>query len=356
MHHRNNHYILYFQNSIPKDDFLHHPCFELKIVKKRGILNKGIVWQLYTVGKAAKRDDLDIFFSPHYLLPLIKLQAKKVVGMWDIYFYVHPQLASFRSRIYNKLFMKKVACQADLILTCSHFDKNEIVQHLYVAEDKVKVTYLAQEDKFKPISDVRLLKSFKSKYNFKDRYFLYVGLIFKRRFQDVVIRAFQRVLKEYEYTQNSVGLVLVGPNRTYPYIDIRALIDKFNPGGAIQYIDFFPEEEMVQLYSAAHASLYLSSYEGEGIPLKEAMACGTPVITSPVLQEVIGEKERAGYLIENPADEDELFETFRSILRDEKRRKGIIKKGLTQVSTFSWKNCAEQTMKLFYEVNRNDTE
>jgi glycosyltransferase involved in cell wall biosynthesis len=342
-------YLLYFKDSIPRDNILKHTCLESKVIRSHGPFNRGIVWELYTVGKAAKRDDLDIFFSPHYILPLISLNAKKVVGLWDIYFYVHPAFTSFRTRMYNTLFSRRTALNADAILSCSKFDKAEIVKHLGIPQDKVKVTYLAPEEKFKPISDRTELDGFKRKHRFKKKYFLYLGLIINRRFQDVVVRAFQRLLKQYP--EDDLGLVIVGANRSYPFIDIQSLINRFNPDEAVRYIEYFPENEMVKLYNAALASIYLSSYEGEGIPLKEALACGTPVITSPVLLEVIGEQERAGYLVKDPKDEDELIGAFKSALFDEETRNDLIRKGMDRVKRFTWKHCAEETMKIFQEIH-----
>ena len=339
-------YVLYFKNSIPEDDIVKNPIFQCKVSKVSGLFKRGIIWQLYTIGTLAKSDDPDIFYSPAYLLPLTKLKGKKAVGIWDIYFYVHPSFGSLRTRIYNRIFSKFTASQADIVFTPSVFDKKEIVKYLKVEEKKVRVTPLAPESKFNPLVDLGKGEEFRNKYNFKPKYFLYVGLIINRRFQDVVIRAFQKFIKLNP--NEEIGLVIVGPNRTYPFIDIKALIGRFNPRTAIQYIEYFPEDEMVNLYACAYASIYLSSYEGEGIPLKEAMACGLPVITSQVLKEVIGEDE-AGYLVNDPASEDELLRVFNSLLNDEVKRTVVIKKSLQQVKKFTWSACARETMQVFYE-------
>jgi len=339
-------YVLYFKNSIPEDSIVKNPVFQCKVSKASDLFKRGIIWQLYTIGVLARNDNLDIFYSPAYLLPLTKLKGKKAVGIWDIYFYVHPNFGSLRTRIYNRIFSKFTASQAGIIFTPSLFDKNEIIKYFKVDPNKVWVTPLAPESKFTPLGDAGKGESFRNKYNFKHKYFLYVGLIINRRFQDVVIKAFQEFLRLNP--NEEIGLVIVGPNRTYPFIDIKALIDRFNPQNAIKYIEYFPEDEMVSLYACAYASIYLSSYEGEGIPLKEAMACGLPVITSRVLKEMIGEDE-AGYLVNDPASEDELLKVFNSLLNDEVKRAAIIKKSLLQVKKFTWKACARETIQVFYE-------
>lgn len=340
--HNDYQYILYFKDRIPDDKILEQDCFQKKLIKASSLLKRGIIWQLFTIGREAKKDDVDIFLSPRYFLPLVKMKAKKLIGMWDIYFYVHSKYGSFTTKIYNRLFSRWTAQHSDIILTCSEYDKSEIVTHLQVKQDKVNVTYLAAEEKFKPLNNKKRLDEFRKKYNFKTNYFLYVGLIINRRFQDTVIHAFQEFLKKNP--NDEWGLVIVGPNRTAPFIDIKKLINQYNPKKAISYIEFFPEEDMVELYNAAYASIYLSLTEGEGIPLKEAMACGTPVITTHTLKEIIGEKDPAGCFIRYPDQKHELVQMFDSFYSYKNKRNLLAQKALKRVKKFTWKKCADETM------------
>ncbi len=343
-----NKYYLYFHTKIPDDKFLTRDCFVKKLVRVPSFLRKWIFWEnLFLSRQILKDKALDIFFSPAYTLPFYIGSIKKVVAIFDIYYTAHPEWVALRNRYTMGAISRFSAKKADVVLTASNFDKNDIVKYYDVPADKVKVIYLAAESKFKSTNNLYRTKPLFSKYGIKDKYILCVGLIINRRLQDVIVRAFHKLHKKYK----DISLVIIGQNKSYPYMDIEKEIRNCNLKEYVKWIPYLPEEELLPFYNAASAFMYVSLYEGESIPLKEAMACGIPVITSSILGEVVGE---AGYIVKDPADEDQLKEAMEKVLFDDNLRAQMVSKGLKQASMFSWKKCACQTMEVLQSVYNSD--
>lgn len=140
--------------------------------------------------------------------------------------------------------------------------------------------------------------------------------------------------------------LISGPNYTQPFIDIDNLIKKANQEigwEAILYIDYVSDKDLVNLYNGADLFIWLSSYEGFGLPPLEAMACGTPVITTKMasLPETVGD---AAMYVEDPRNIDEIVHAISKVLSNEKTRNWLIEEGLKQSQKFSWRKTAEETL------------
>src|SRR3989339_819190 len=342
-----NKYYLYFKREIPKDEYLNSPCFIKKVINAPEFLNMWIFWEnIFLAKEISNNKELDIFFSPAYTLPFFIGRVKKVVAIFDIYYTAHPEWISLQNRFTWGLISKSSSRRADIILTASNFDKNDIVKYYNTPEDKVKVIYLAAEEKFKKINNSVNNKNILSKYGIKNKYVLCVGLVINRRVQDIIIRAFSRLNKEYK----DVSLVVVGQNKSYPYMDIEKEIKNCQMEEYIKWIPYLPESEISSFYSNAAAFIYLSLYEGESIPLREAMAAGIPVITSSILDEVVGD---AGYIVKNPKDEEEIKIAMKNVLSDDNLRNQMIQKGKKRTDMFSWEKCAQETMGILKDINED---
>jgi glycosyltransferase involved in cell wall biosynthesis len=171
---------------------------------------------------------------------------------------------------------------------------------------------------------------------------LFVGSIFNRRFLPQKTQAFI----EFGKTCSDYQFLIIGRNHTKPFQDIGALVAEANKilgREAIIWKNYAPDEDLVYLYNGAFATLWLSSYEGFGLPVLESMACGTPVITSMkgALPEVAG--DAAMYVVhpENPA---EISSALAHLTRYGRYREELIVKGLERARTFSWKKCADLTL------------
>jgi len=185
------------------------------------------------------------------------------------------------------------------------------------------------------------IKELKKRYGIGDKFIFFVGSIFTRRHLPEVIGAFGRLTKDRPDYQ----LLLGGKDYTQSQ-SVNGLVEKVNAEfgrQAILRVDFINDLELKLLYSACAFFIWLSDYEGFGLPPLEAMSLGAPVITTDgsSLREVAGQ---AALLIKNNSDVDEIYQAMERIISDEILRTELINKGRDQVGKFSWKNCAAETL------------
>lgn len=189
------------------------------------------------------------------------------------------------------------------------------------------------------------IEKIKIKYGLRDKFGFYVGSIFSRRHLPETIEAFFNLARERADYQFLIG----GKNYTHPHLDIDELVEqKNNTLGrqAILKVDFIGDFDLKLLYSACAFFIYLSDYEGFGLPPLEAMRAGAPVITSDrtSLKEVAGE---AALLIKDNSDMQEIYRAMRRILMDEKLRSELSERGRKRANMFSWEECAEKILRGF---------
>jgi glycosyltransferase involved in cell wall biosynthesis len=287
-----------------------------------------------------KKDKADFFFSPFYLKPFYCPTRSSIV-LHDISYEVHPEWFDFKSQFILRLLSKFSAETADKIFTVSNFSKNEIVRHYKIDSDKITVTYPAPDKDFVKVGDLNRIKAVKDKYGLGDRFILSVGSIFNRRHIPEIIEAFAKVLREYPGYQ----LLIIGKNCTHPFLDIDGEIK--NASGelgknAVRRLDFVEEEELQALYSSCEFAVYLSDYEGFGLPVVEAQFFGKPVITSysSSLIEVGGNSVE--FVGKNTVEE--IYESFRKLISNIGYRENLVRLGEKNIKRFSWERCARDTL------------
>ncbi len=314
----NAEFILYFKNKIP-DDIPESKNFQKKVLKS----NSNALFMHYFLSRAAKKDKVDILFCPNYVAPIFYRDDIALV-LHDIIYEARPDLYNWPSFL-DKILLKKIskisAKKAKIIFTCSKFSRNEIIRCYKVDARKVFVIPLAADEKCKKLEHATSKKKF----------LLFVGDIIKRRFVPETIEAFKKIsdkLPDYKF-------LIIGRNRIGQQINRDKIIHK----------DYIDKDELVLLYNFADLFIWISSYEGFGLPPLEAMACGTPVLSTKKasLEEVLGDYP---IWVENPKDVDEIAEKILKILTDENLRKEMIKNGLERAQKFSWKKTAEETINI----------
>jgi glycosyltransferase involved in cell wall biosynthesis len=351
-------FILYFQNSIPDDEILKSQNFIKKIIKNPIGLKSNAFWQHFTLPANLKKDHPNFFFSPSYLLPFF-CPIKSAVTIHDISYEACPEWFSLSNRILLRKMSFCAAKKAEIIFTPSNFSKNEIIKYYKVNPEKIKVTLLGVGESFKKKSaqflpqddsaiiqnnykfdDSKKIKKIKEKYGIKDKFILYIGSIFNRRHLSEIIKAFEKLnLPDYQF-------LIIGKNHTYPFIDLEKQIQKTNnflKRNAIIKRNYLSDDNLVWIYNSTSLFVWLSDYEGFGLPILESIACGTPVITNKAgsISEVAGD---AAIFVKNPTDSEEINQAIYKGLTDENLRKDLIEKGFQQVKKFSWKKCARETL------------
>jgi len=335
---QNSKFILYFKDHIP-DDIPKSDNFETRILK-----SKSTAFFIHCLlPKAAKEDKVDSFFSPSYILPLkISKKIRTAVTIHDISYEAHPEWFSWQNRILLRWVSKKSVKRAGIIFTPSEFTKKEILKHYQVNPDKIFVVPLAADEKFRQLGNKD--EAIKEKHNIKNKFIFYIGAIFNRRFIPECIEAFTQIAKKFPEYQ----FLISGTNYTHPFVDIDYIIKKANEDigrEAILHTDYVDENDLVYLYNSANLFIWLSSYEGFGLPPLEALVCGTPVITTKMgsLVEAVGDST---IFVNNLENIKEISAAMERVLSDESLSNELIKKGLAQAQKFSWQKTAEETLKI----------
>ena len=283
----------------------------------------------------------DICFYPNYL-PLPQKKGKRVIFIHDLAYLTNPEWMEGSPLKNYKKDIEKQEEQADLILTCSEFNRNELLKHfIHLSESMVRVIPHGLSKEFqKPISmdKVTLVKE---RYRVTRPYFLFVGTLEPRKNLLRLVHAFL-LFKQKENTQHE--LILAGP-KGWIGEDFLNLIQSPTLVQKVRWIEYVAPEDLPALYSGADAFVFPSLKEGFGLPLLEAMGCGIPVICSnnAAIPEVVGD---AALLVE-PVSVNDWCQAFQRLVREPQLKEELRRKGRARIALFRWENSASQTLAAF---------
>lgn len=299
-----------------------------------------LVWEQVFLPRQARKRKIDLFHSPGFVAPL-GLKCRSVVTIFDMTFFLFPGGHTLPKRLYFGFFLPLSARKADMVITISESSKNDIIRFLHLPEEKVRVIYPGVDDIFRPVKDNEKLERVKARYGIRKDFILSVGVVEPRKNLDRLIRAFNLLVREDGF---GLDLVIVG-KKGWAYGAVLDLPEQLGLEKRVIFTGYVPEEDLPLLYSAASLFVYPSIYEGFGIPVLEAMACGTPVITSNVssLPEVTGD---AGLLVD-PYDIQAMVQAIKKLLGDEALRKRMREAGLRWARQFSWEKMALSTLEVY---------
>ena len=271
----------------------------------------------------------DIFWSPHYNIPILPIKAKKrIVTIHDVYHLAFYDTLSLPQKIYSKFMINQAVKKSDVILTVSEFSKQEIIKYTNTNKN-IEIIYNGIEESW---MDNNL------SFDEKENYILYVGNVKPHKNLVRALKAFS-LLKD-----NNIKFKIVGKKDGFITKDIE--IDKLakHLKNRVEFTGYVSDDELKKLYKKAKIFLFPSLYEGFGIPPFEAMASGTPVISSNVasLPEVCGD---SAYYV-NPYDVNDIAKGMETVLKDEELQKELIQKGLERVKLYSWEKSANKLIKI----------
>ncbi len=336
-----NHYILYLSEPIDLRGF-DQANLSFQVIGSDRI---PLAWRHLYLPLRMKRDKVDIHFSPSYFVPLFKV-CPYVVVVHDISFKAHPEWFARDLRMkFDDLFWPRVRA-AERIITVSEYSKKEIVRLLGADPEKITVIYEAAEEFFKPIEDKERLKSIMEKYGVSEPFILTAGSIHTRRNLERLIEAVAIAGRRLGLTP---WLLILGtPAPFSPPVDIWGTAAKFGIQQFIQHIEYVPEEDLLLLYNACALFAYPSLYEGFGLPVIEAMACGCPVLCSNLtsLPEVGGE----AVVYFDPFEVESIAQAICEIFEDDNLKNRLKEEGKKRASSFSWERAARETLKVFHEI------
>jgi glycosyltransferase involved in cell wall biosynthesis len=267
-----------------------------------------------------------------------------VVTIHDTTLWLFPRYHPRRRLLAMRPFIPLGAARARAIIAVSAATKRDVVRTLKLPERKVHVVYEAPAPDFRPLRRGDALEAVRRKYGLPETFVLYVGTIEPRKNLARLLAAFDLLRRD---GFGALALVLVG-SRGWQDAAILTGIERLGLFSAVRLLGRAPIEDLVALYNLADALAFPSLYEGFGLPVIEAMACGTPVVTSPngSLAEVAGD---AAELVD-PSQVESIAAGLRRVLADPDRRAELRAAGLTQAARFSWEAAAAQTRQVYESV------
>jgi glycosyltransferase involved in cell wall biosynthesis len=308
-------------------------------------------WEQWGLPMAARSEKLDLLHCPYFAAPTVQI-CPTVVTIHDVIPLVLPE---YKRREANGLYTNLTSFssrRANAIIAVSECSRRDIVSTLGIPADRIHVIGNAVHPSYHPITDSWLLAAVRERYNIARKYILYFGGFDLRKNVQRIIRSYAALPAPLraEYQLVIAGRLHLLGHPLYP--DPRPLVRELDMGDRIIFTGQIREQDKAPLYSGATAFLFPSLYEGFGMPVLEAMACGAPVITSRVsaLPEVVGD---AGGRID-PYSEPAISEALGEILTSPKRRQDLGQRARERSRMFSWRQVAEQTVAVYEQVASNN--
>ncbi len=290
------------------------------------------------------KDKPDVFFSPTHYGPAFS-KVKQVISIFDLAFIDFPEMFQKSDLWKLKNWTKSSVKRASKVITISESTKSQIVDEYKLPRSKVIVAYPGHSTLYHPIDDKKKIEEMMKKYGINSQYILFIGTIQPRKNLLRLIESF-RSLKNIKLVV--VGKITGEGKQGWKYEEILKKPKEMGIEDRVIFTGFVPDEDLPFLMNGAHAFILPSLWEGFGIPVVDAMACGTPVIVSNTssLPEVVGD---AGLFVD-PKSIDHIEQALRLITTDKKLWLKKSKQGLEQAKKFSWGKMARQVLKVLEEV------
>ena len=292
-----------------------------------------------------RRRPVDILHVQYTAPPLAPCDT--VVMIHDLSFEHLPETFKRRSWMQMRLTVRRTARAAAHVVTDSEYSRQDILRTYRLPPERVTTTPLAASSRFEPSNDKRVL----DKYGIEGDYILAVGSIQPRKNIARLIRAYTLML--LQHPDNAPKLVIVG-KRAWLFEETIKAAAVSSASEKIVFTGYVPESDLAALYTGALCFAYPSFFEGFGIPLLEAMRCGTPTITSDrtCFPEVVGDAS----LIIDPFDEQSIADGLWRMISDAALREQLRTRGFAQSSLFDWQQTARLTLNVYEQVfNRRRT-
>jgi glycosyltransferase involved in cell wall biosynthesis len=306
---------------------------------------KRFAWeQIRLPGRLAELG-IDVLHSTHHTLPLRPLRAKRVVTVHDVTFFRIPERYPPARRLYMQTTTRASVKVADAVIVPSKTVRDDVAGLLGTTTSKIHVVYEAAADIYRPVPREDAL-AIASRYGLVPPYLLSVGSLEPGKNRARLIRA----MGDLRDAGIDATLALVG-QRAWQYERDFRLIEELGLVDRIRYLGYVQQSDLPALHSGANAFVFPSLYEGFGLPVLEAMACGAPVLTSNVsaTAEVAGDAA----LLVDPHSQDAIRDAMRALLLEESLRGDYAQRGLRRAREFSWRRAADETHEVYAQVARD---
>jgi len=336
-----NHYDLLYSSAAQRGRYAHRPNVTEHVLESRS----KALWDQAAVPRACRKLRPDVLLHPKFTVPLLTSVPTVMVLHGADWFL--PDAAQFYGRLdraYMHVFMPLYLRKARVAISVSQLTTDDFERIFALPPNKVRTVYFGPARHFRRVTDPAALEAVRQKYGLPERYILTlsrVGGNSERKNIRGVLDAYAQLHAEIPHKLVVGGLDCVRFRDEYQIPDTGWGRDVIFPG-------WLDQADLPAIYSASELYLYPSNQEAFPIPLTEAMACGTPIVTSRVngLAEIAG----AAALLANPQDPDEIAGAVRQILGDPSVRARLVEAGIERSSIFSWEACARRTLEILTEV------
>ena len=287
----------------------------------------------------------DLYHATCFSLPVAGGARRMVATVHDVVFRRFPELVAPRLREYLDRWTEATLGIADRVITVSEFSKQEICGLYGTDPDRIVVIYNSIDERFYAELPRGRVEEVRRHFKLPARYVLYVGSLEEKKNIPRLLQAWGMVA--HEKAAAGCKLVLAGGGGGKQF-DAAAAVDRAGVGGSVLLLGRVPDQELPALMAGAEVFVYPSIYEGFGLPVLEAMACGAPVITSKSssLAEVAGEAAR----LAEPESADDLSMALRELLGNRELRRELNMRGKERAARFGPGRCVQETLALYHDV------
>lgn len=339
---KKNDYVIYAAPGENTAAIKETPNFKIKLIKGISYFD----WEQIWLPLQAKKDQLDVLHCTSNTAP-ISNSIRQIVTIHDTIFVEKqnwPVNVNWYQKLgnqYRRLLVPYIAKSCKKVVTPTEFERANLIQYFKLNRSKIEIVPNGVNDSFRRITDSSLLGRVREKYSLPDRFLFYLGNTEPRK-------NIHNLLKAYSEISSSDGSV---PNLVITNIQssfLESVLKKLNQeklSEKIILVGYVDSSDLPALYSLADFFLYPSLREGFGLPILEAMACGTPVITS--LASAMPEIAQNAALLVDPFDYKQIKEAMAKLVRNDQLKEDLKEKGLERAKAFSWKASAEKILSIY---------
>jgi glycosyltransferase involved in cell wall biosynthesis len=313
-----------------------NPCYEVRVIPFPRL------WTQLRLAWEVRRHAPDVLFVPAHVMPLVCL-VPSVVTVHDLGYLLYPESHRPLDRWYLDWTTRRHARLAACVIADSQATRADLIRHCRANPDRVVVVYPGLDESLTRVDAPEVIAAAKTRYGIGGDYLLYLGTLQPRKNLVRLVEAFARL----KPLTAGLRLVLAG-KKGWLYDDLFARVEALGLEDCVLFTGYVTDDDKASLLSGARALVYPSLYEGFGFPVLEAMACGTPVLTSNVssLPEVAGDAA----LLVDPLDVDVIAEGMSRLITDDELWVTLVEKGYAQVRKFSWANAARKVLQVLEAV------
>jgi glycosyltransferase involved in cell wall biosynthesis len=333
--------LLYSKGPLPPDPLLGQPGVEAR-PGGGGSRMGGLRWRETALVAAARADSPDVFFSPAYFCPL-RLSLPRVTAVHDVSFFSLPHEFSWLDGLRRRSLVAASVRASRAVLACSAFTRREIRTLWPELAGRVHHVPLGRDDDLAPGPS---REAARQELGVSGPLLLSVGSLFRRRHIPELLRAVRALRPRWP----GLRLDLVGDNRTHPPLDVLELVNGLGLADNVRLSGFVSEAQLALRYAAADVAVYLSEYEGFGLPALEALARGVPVVAS--FRPALGEVFAGAALLVDGRDIAGIASAIDTVLREPGLREALRSRGDRLAAALTWESTARETRRILEEVAR----